>query len=237
MYSIDAEGAKERRKDLRRLRKLLRKESFAEDLEWFGRKVIDSEVPRKFEIAFATYLSLLIRVDNRLFLGRTFWNVKSPRVRLVHYLLMKRGYAETIIKLARGAANLSEQTRHHATRGTPTMLREIADEYERSLKEHREKIDGAPFDRNSAWNMIRISNKALAKIYDIIYDGTIILSWRLHNYEELLQRPTQKELEREEMMPAMLFLLGYRGLRRRKMLNKFKTRPKNKRKNTNWKSV
>ena len=98
MYSIDAEGAKERRKDLRRLRKLLRKESFAEDLEWFGRKVIDSEVPRKFEIAFATYLSLLIRVDNRLFLGRTFWNVKSPRVRLVHYLLMKRGYAETIIK-------------------------------------------------------------------------------------------------------------------------------------------
>lgn len=173
MYRKDKEGKKERREDIKQLWNLLHSdnERFSENIEWFGRKAIDSEVHRSFEIMFATYLSIMIKVDNRLFLGRTYWDIKSRRIDRVYRLLVTYGYAGRIIELALGAANLYAQTKHKGYSSKTTELREIAEWYKIKLEQHRQKYDGDRVSRKADWNMIRISNRVFAKIYDIVEDG------------------------------------------------------------------
>ena len=192
MYRKDKEGKKERREDMKQLWKLLYSdnERFSDSIEWFGRKAIDSEVHRSFEIMFATYLSIMIKVDNRLFLGRTYWDIKSRRVDQVYRLLTSYGYADRIIELALGAANLYAQAKHKGYSSKITELREIAEWYKLKVEQHRQKYDGNSVSRKAGWNMIRISNRVFAKIYDIVEDGTISGGWKINTYFKSLDEIT-----------------------------------------------
>ena len=239
MYRKDKEGKKERQEDMKQLWKLLHSdnECFSENLEWFGRKAIDSEVHRSFEIMFATYLSIMIKVDNRLFLGRTYWDIKSRRVDQVYRLLMNYGYAERIIELALGAANLYAQTKHKGYSSKVTELREFAEWYKLKVEQHRQKHDGNSVSRKAGWNMIRISNRVFAKIFDIVEDGTISGGWKVNTYFKSLEEPTDRDQLHEIYMDTFERLISPRKYRWKKLLNKLKPPIRNKRKKIDWKAI
>lgn len=238
MYRKNKEGKKERREDIKQLWKLLHNdnERFSESIEWFGRKAIDSEVHRKFEIMFATYLSIMIKVDHRLFLGRTYWDIKSRRVARVYRLLMTYGYAERIMELALGAANLYAQTKHKGYSSKTTELREIAEWYKLKVEQHRQTYDGDRVSRNVAWNMIRISNRVFAKIYDIVEDGTRS-GWKSNTYFKSLDDPSDGDQLHELYMDTFERLIDPRKYRWKKVLSKFMPTKRNKRKKIDWKAI
>lgn len=239
MYRKDKEGKKERREDMKQLWKLLHSdnERFSENIEWFGRKAIDSEAHRKFEILFATYLSIMIKVDNRLFLGRTYWDIKSRRVDRVYRLLMTYGYAERIVEMSLGAANLYEKTKHKGYHIKTTELREIAEWYKLKVEQHRQKYDGNSVNREEGWNIIRISNRIFAKIYDIVEDGTISGGWKINTYFKSLEEPTDRDQLNELYADTFDRLFSPRKYRWKKLLSVFKPSMKNKRKKINWKAI
>lgn len=239
MYRKDKEGKKERREDIKQLWKLLHNdnERFSENIEWFGRKAIDSEVHRSLEIMFATYLSIMIKVDNRLFLGRTYWDVKSRRVDRVYRFLITCGYAERIMELALGAANLYVQTKHKGYSSKTIELREIAEWYKLKVEQHRQKYDGNNVSRKAGWNMIRISNRVFAKIYDIVEDGTISGGWKINTYFKSLEESTDRDQLHELYMGTFERLLNPRKYRWKRFLSKFKPSMRNKRKKIDWEKI
>lgn len=232
MYRKDKKGEKERREDIQQLWELLHNdnECFSESIEWFGRKAIDSEAHRKFEIMFATYLSVMIKVDNKLFLGRTYWDVKARRVDRVYRLLMTYGYAERIVELALGAADLYAQTKHKGYKSKTVELRDIAEQYKLKLDQHRQKYDGNSVNRRDGWDMIRISNRAFAKIYDIVEDGTISGGRKVNTYSGSLEEPTDREQLHGLYMDTFERLLEPRKYMWKKFLRTFKPKRRNKRK-------
>ena len=232
MYRKDKEGKKERRSDMKQLWELLHSnnECFSDNVEWFGRAAMESEVHRNFEIMFATYLSIMIKVDNKLFLGRTYWNIRSRRVARVYRLLMIYGYAERIIELALGAANLYAQTKHKGYSSKTTELREIAECYKSKVDQHLQKCGGSSVKRKEAWDMIRVSNRVFAEIYDIVEDGTISGGWKINTYFKSLEEPTDRDQLHELYMDTFERLINPRKYRWKKFLNKFKPKQKNKRK-------
>jgi len=239
MYRNNKEGIKERRSDIKQLWRLLHSENelFSESIEWFGRKAIDSEVHRSFEIMFATYLSVMIKVDNRLFLGRTYWDIRSRRVDRVYRLLVTYGYAERIVELALGAANLYAQTKHKGYLGKVTELRDIAEWYKLKLDQHRRKYDGESVSRKAGWNMIRISNRVFAKIFDIVEDGTISGGWKVNTYFKSLEEPTERDQLHELYRDTLERLLNPRKYRWKKIFSQFKLKQRNKRKKIDWKRI
>ena len=240
MYRKDNEGQKERRQDMRRLWKLLHSsnERFSESIEWFGRKAIDSAEHRKYEILFATYLSIMIKVDNRLFLGRTYWNMNSWHVARVYRLLTIHGYAERIVELALGAANLYVQTKHKGYSSKAQELREIAEWYGLKMQQHRQKYDDDHVTRKAAWNMIRISNRVFAEIYDTVEDGTISGGWKVHTYLKSLDARSDRDQFREFYLDTFEQLLNPHKYKWRKFWKKlFSPSLRNKRKKINWKAI
>ena len=236
MYQKNKEGEKERREDMKRLWDLLHSdnESFSENIEWFGRKAIESEVHRSVEIMFATYLSIMIKVDNRLFLGRTYWSIKSRRVARVYRLLMTYGYAERIMDLALGAANLYMQTKHDKYHAKMAELRQLIKCYKLKVDQHRQKYDDVCVRRKEAWEIIRVSNRIFAQIYDIVESGTMC-GWKSNTYFKILEEPSLSErlcdfnyLER---------FLQPRKYRWENFLSKFKPQIRNKRKKIDWTKI
>lgn len=245
MYRKDKDGRKERRKDIKRLWNLLHNDSvrFSENIEWFGRKAIDSEVPRNYEIMFSTYLSVMIKVDNRLFLGRTYWNINSKRIDLVYWLLMTCGYAERMIELALGAANLYAQTKHKQHTGKVTELIDVVELYKTQLEQHRRNYTDGQVNRRAKWEMIRTSNQVFAKIYDIVENGTL-KSYRLNTYTEHLtpSREDWRDCPIYWILYDELVLSRYGVLKRliRKTINTFKRIKRvkrNKRRRINWEEI
>ena len=245
MYRKDKDGRKERRKDIKRLWQLLHDDSacFSESLEWFGRKAIDSEMPRSCEIMFSTYLSVMIKVDNRLFIGRTYWNINSKRIGLVYWLLMTWGYADRIIKLALGAANLYAQTKHKQYSGKVTELIDIAELYKTQLEQHRQKTKNCQVSRRAKWEMIRTSNQVFAKIYDIVEDGTSACLRRDQYTEHLV--PSREDWRDSQaywiLYDAFLFL-RYGVVKRliKKAISRFKRIiriKRNKRRRIDWEKI
>lgn len=239
MYRKDHEGKKERREDIRQLWRLLHNDhaNFSENLEWFGRKAIESEVHRSVEIMFATYLSLMIKVDNRLFVGRTYWNINSWRVGQVFRSIILYGYAERIIELALGAAKLYEQTKHKGYSGKAEELREIAVRYRERIEQHRKEYDGNSVKRKVAWDLIRDSNRVFARIYDIVEDGTISGGWIIKTYAKSLEEPTYRDQIHEQYLEFLEQIVNPREYRRKKFLNCFGLPRRNKRKRINWKII
>jgi DNA-directed RNA polymerase specialized sigma24 family protein len=89
---------------------------------------------------------------------------------------MTYGYAERIVEMSLGAANLYEKTKHKGYHIKTTELREIAEWYKLKVEQHRQKYDGNSVSREEGWNIIRVSNFVFAKIYDMVEDGTDLAS-------------------------------------------------------------
>ena len=238
MYRKNKNFKKELKRDVSQLWKLLHSDNicFSESIAWLSRNAIDSEEHRKYEMMFATYLSVMIKIDNLLFVGRTYWSVYSPCVNRVYNLLLKHGYAERISELALGAANLYSQTKHKGYLGKTPELRETAMWYREKLEEHRNKYKNNTIDRKSKWNMICLSNEIFAEIYDMVESGIYI--WRKSvTYSEILYGSRENNRNNNLYMDAFERLLHPHKYRWKTFLKKFRMPKRNKRKKINWKSI
>jgi len=241
MYQNDKIGRKERRRDARRLWKLLRDEGadFPEGLDWLVRNAKESDGVRSVECVLALLLEAAIKVNNRLFLGRTYWNSRSLRVKPVYRLLMRDGYARTIYRLAIGAAYLYERTEHRGYRASVEILEKQAEEYRVWAEYHPDKPDA---DANSKpqsdrWTMIRISNCVIATVIDRlelgVYGGNDFFPpYGYVNFLIYSEKP--RELSYSDYI---LPFLNPRKYRWKRFKEKLKPPLRNKRKRVNWRSV
>ena len=113
----------------------------------------------------------------------------------------------------------------------------IAEEYKSALEQHRPKYDGDVVDRKAGWDMIRASNCAFAKIYDIVEAGTTIGGQRSDTYFKSLEGPTERDQIHELYMDTFDRLVNQRKYAWKSFLNRFKPRKRNKRKKIDWKTI
>ncbi len=224
MYSRDRDGRKDRKTDIGRLWRSLRRddERFSDSLLWFARKAIESDMHRKFEIMFSAYLSLMSKLDDKVFLGSTFLGIISGRTDRIHTLLVQNGYGDSIAELALGAAVLYEQTGHKNHNVRAAELREIAEWYRVRLESHREKYYGDGVDRRDCWHFIRISNRVFTVIFDMVKDGTVGGRSRIDTYFKCLEGLTDDEELNKLYDDALLRLINPRGYRWKRLVSRFK---------------
>ncbi len=228
MNPNDKKAKKERKADVKRLWKLLHTQDidFSDSIEWLGKKALECTMHRNYITMFQTYLMVMIKVDNRLFLGCTYWDINSKRVAHVYRLLIVYGYAEKIIQLALGASNLYTQIKRKGYCKKADRLKDLAERYCIELEQHRQKYDGDSVNRKAGWDMIRVSNRVFAEIYDIVEDG-ILGDHRINTYCRSLQETSEYT---QVVMDAYERLLEPRKYKIKKIFNKFRPKQRNKRK-------
>ena len=111
---------------------------------------------------------------------------------------------------------------------------EIAEWYNSKIERHRRDFE---LSREEKWNIIRISNRAFAKIYDMVEDGTISGGWKVDTYLNCLKEPTDREYLHALYTDAFEQLIDPRKYKLKKFLNQFKPRVRNKRKKIDWMKI
>lgn len=238
MYSYAKEREKERDRDIKQLWDQLRNDGvcFSENLEWLVKKSTEVGAQRSFWTLFAIYLSVMIRVDNLLFLGRTFRNVNSPRVGRVTKLLMTEGYADRIVELTLGAAYLYERTKHKKHQKKIAELRELAKQYKIKLAEYRREFSGDKATREADWAIIRVSNLVFARVYDIVKDGTTRYC-ETNTYYKSLHALSDRDRLHKMYASSFERIFDPRSYWRKRILSFFKTPRRNKRKTIRWEEI
>ena len=234
MYHNNKKWEKERREDIERLWRQLHEddEHFSENIDWFWQKAIDSDSYGRFETMFAEYLEFLIKVDNKLFVGRGYWDIESGHVDRTYRLLLRDRYAEKIVEIALGTVALYDNTKHKSHRSRIKELFEIAVSYQADVLQIREKCNEAPVKRAIGWKFMRRSNRVFAQIYDIVEYG--ITSGAIdRTYEKLFAESSDRMLLHKAYMDAFDRLLEPRKYKWKMFVNKIKPAKKNKRKKIN----
>ncbi len=238
MYPYNRKGKKERRGDIRRLWNLLHDDSkcFSKNLKWFIRKAQKSKVNRSFDIMFATYLSVMIKADNLLFLGNTYWVDYDPRITRVYRRLMQEGYALRIYELAQGAAYLYKQSGHTGYTEKSGALQRLAEFYKSRMKACAEKDALGKLTPEDTRNMVRCSNHTFAQIYDIVESGTGNKE-NDRTYYRILVGDNSEESFAKEAEEYLEKIFEPEKYRRKQFWKRLKLKPRNNRKKIDWRSI
>lgn len=231
MYSKDKDGKKDRKADVNRLWKSLHgdDEQFSDSIECLARKANESDMHRKFEIMFSVYLDVMIRMDNRVFLSCAYWDITPQRIYRVYRLLVRHGYAERIIALALGAADLYERTRHKEYNSRAAELRELARWYESRLEQHQRLCFDGDVERKDCWSLIRASNRAFTIILGTVRDGSVGGKAEIGSYFYCLEGLTDDERLNALYIDSMIRLINPRAYKWKRFLDKHKPMKKPKR--------
>lgn len=181
---------------------------------------------------FAEYLEFLIKVDNKLFVGRGYLDIESGHVDRTYRLLLRDRYAEKIVEIALGTVALYDNTKYNSHRSRIKELLEIAVSYQADVLHIREKCNAAPVKRAIGWEFMRRSNRVFAQIYDIVEYG--ITSGAIdRTYEKLFAESSDRMLLHKAYMDAFDRVLEPRKYKWKMFVNKIKPAKKNKRKKIN----
>ncbi|MBE6633259.1 MAG: hypothetical protein E7620_02830 [Ruminococcaceae bacterium] len=233
MYRKNIAGKKEQRRDLQQLWTLLRTQErgFSHELRWFVRKARKSEDPKSIQMMFATYLLLMIKVDNKLFLGNVYWQENSSRVNRVYQLLITENYASSIVELTLGASGLYAFVNVFGNRKIVEELRAIAQWYQRKVQQHQQKYRDQPPSRKAQWNLICISNRVFARVYDMVWEGASAGETGDSYFESL------GAVHEENLDDFFASLMDSRKSKLQTLLERLKPSKKNRRKKINWKAI
>ncbi len=148
--------------------------SFCEELLWLVEKYVGKAVCPSESDMWKTYFAAVKKIDRELFSPRLYSDQNYEKVYPVFDKLFKKRYYERLVQLALGAASIFEMLNDREASENAEILCSIANKYMDDLTfEMRQILDGAKMTTEHKWEMIRMSTRFFAEVYDIVEKSSL----------------------------------------------------------------